>query len=187
LVPPFPVGGRGREARDQRRSSNKEQNGFAVRPRGTLQGTRRSLCPRAYAFLRSRPGPAIIKKYDDCRLLPFTVVRFCLVPRRSPLQLYPLARAPCSPARPGPSRILSTVRAPPSPYASSPLLVGRRAEGPDFWGLLRRSDRIPRMRNRCFVLAATPDRQIGVRRGEILYASRYSTSLDVAAARHPRG
>lgn len=92
-----------REARDRRRSSNKEQNGFAVRPRGSLEGTPTILGPRACTFLCTRLGPAIIKKYDDCRLLPFTVVRFCLVlVRRSPGQLYPLTRARCSPTRSGP-------------------------------------------------------------------------------------
>lgn len=36
-------------------------------------------CVRTYVA-----RPTIIKKYDDCRLLPFTVVRFCLVQAPSP-------------------------------------------------------------------------------------------------------
>lgn len=33
--------------------------------------------------------PTIIEKYDDCRLLPFTVVRFCLVPTALPSKCLP--------------------------------------------------------------------------------------------------
>lgn len=48
-----------RGARPTEVASNKEQNGFAVRPRGSLEGTRPPLCPRACTYLRagrSRPS-----------------------------------------------------------------------------------------------------------------------------------
>lgn len=61
-------------------------------------------CVRTYVA-----RPTIIKKYDDCRLLPFTVVRFCLVQGPFPLPPpYLSACARCSPLRsPNSSTILT--------------------------------------------------------------------------------
>lgn len=107
--------------RDRRRSSNKEQNGFAVRLVVLLKRPDYLLSPartRSH-YVAEATGPAIIKKYDDCRLLPFTVVRFCLVPRaagpRSNAHILSRARSLfpppplslLSPQHSGRSRILS--------------------------------------------------------------------------------